>query len=195
MWKLIEASGAPVNLSPRSDAAFGLGTAVPPVRAALAHASATGLSNDNEISYRLDMFAEMQALLSRFRAEEFRLAATGGESDPELLDARRLLEFATLGGAANAGLADRVGSLTPGKQADIVLVRRNSATTFPVTDPLTTVTAFATPDDVDTVMVAGRLRKRSGRLVGIDVPAAHELIASSRRFVTQSEGSSASSAR
>ena len=179
-WELIGDSGAAVNLCPRSDAAFGLGTTSPPVGAALRHAAAIGLSNDNEVSYGVNMFAEMQTLVLRDRAEQFRLAAGGATARASVLQPSQVLEFATVGGAANAGLVDRVGTLTPGKQADIVLVRADGPAALSGADPVTTVTTMAHPGMVDTVLVAGQVRKRDGRLVGIDLEQAAKLVTESR---------------
>ncbi len=184
-WKLIGGSGAAVNLCPRSDAVFGLGSTVAPLEAALRHAAAVGLSNDNELSYGLSMFAEMQALTVRHRGERFRRAAAGDGIEPDPLTPLRLLEFATIGGAGNAGLSHAIGSLAPGKQADVVLVRRPDATGTAPTDPVTEVTAFAQAGDVDTVLVAGRVLKRDGRLVGIDLDGAREVIDRSRDYLLQ----------
>ncbi len=180
VWELIGGSGAAVNLCPRSDAAFGLGSAVAPVRQALRHAGAIGLSNDNEISYRIDMFAEMQTLQARHRGEAFRRRAAGEDVPADELTPARLLEFATAGGAANAGLAGHVGSLTPGKQADIVLIDTARAAVAPALDPVGAVTAFGGIADVDTVIVGGTVRKRHGQLVGIDLDAARTLVTGSR---------------
>ncbi|MEF2977647.1 amidohydrolase family protein [Subtercola sp. YIM 133946] len=182
VWDQIAGSGAAVNMAPRSDAAFGLGTTIPPIDRALCRSIPVGLSGDNEITYGLSMFAEMQNLNSRHRSEVFR-RQVAGETEAQQLSAAQLLEFATLGGAKNAGLADTVGSLTPGKQADIVLIRADEVNTFPATDALATVTAFATSSNVDTVFVAGQLRKRHGRLVDIDVAEAQELIVDSRNHL------------
>lgn len=191
LWDLIAASGAAVNLCPRSDAAFGLGTTVVPVEQALRRAIPIGLSGDNEISYGLSMFADMSALHLRHRAEVFRRAAAGDPAPGAHLTPQQLLRFATLGGAANAGLLRTVGSLTPGKQADIVLVRAGDVATFPATDPTGTLTSVATAGNVDTVLVAGRIRKRHGQLVGIDLDAARSLVLASRdRLLARDEHSS-----
>jgi 5-methylthioadenosine/S-adenosylhomocysteine deaminase len=183
VWELIGGSGAAVNLCPRSDSTFGLGSTTPPVGRALQFAASVGLSNDNEVSYGVNMFAEMQMLLLRDRAEQFRLTAAGLPARTDALQPARVLEFATLGGAHNAGLSDRIGSLTPGKQADIVLVRADSVATLSDADPVTTVTTMAHPGLVDTVIVAGQVRKRSGRLVGVDEQATADLLAVSRSYV------------
>jgi 5-methylthioadenosine/S-adenosylhomocysteine deaminase len=180
VWELIGGSGAAVNLCARSDAAFGLGSAVPPVAQALRHAGAVGLSGDNELSYRLDPFAEMQALAARHRGEAFRRRAAGEDVATDELTPARLLELATAGGAANAGLAAEIGTLTPGKKADVVLVDTGRRPVVPAVDPVGAVTAFSGVGDVDTVVVGGVVRKRGGRLVGVDLPAVRELVARSR---------------
>ncbi len=183
VWKQIGASGAAVNLCPRSDAVFGLGTTVLPLEPALRHAAAIGLSNDNELSYGLSMFAEMQALTVRHRGERFRRSNAGETVDPDALNPMRLLEFATLGGAANAGLQDVIGSLTPGKQADIVLIRSGGTAAGLPADPVARLTAFAQDVEVDTVIVAGQLRKQGGRLVGVDLDRVRESVRASNDYL------------
>ena len=185
VWDLIGDSGASVNLAPRSDAAFGLGTTVTPLEHTLARGITVGLSGDNEISYGLSMFAEMQNLNSRYRSELFRRRSVDGAQPAPELSPAQLLTFATRGGAANAGLADSVGSLSPGKQADVVLVRADAVNTSGVTDAATAVAAFAHPGIVDTVFVAGRLRKRRGALVGTDAAAAQDRARHSRERLGQ----------
>ena len=67
-----------------------------------------------------------------------------------------MLEFATIEGARVCGLEDRTGSLTPGKQADVVVLRCDHSNTYPVIDPVSTVVHQADTRNVDTVFVAGR---------------------------------------
>ena len=81
--------------------------------------------------------------------------------------ARRALRWATLGGARALRLEDRIGSLTPGKQADVVLVRTDAPHFFPAgqAEPANAVLMYAEHADIDTVLVAGRILKRHGRLM------------------------------
>lgn len=88
--------------------------------------------------------------------------------------------MATLGGAANAGMADRVGSLTPGKQADLVLLRTDGLGALSVADPVARVVTTTHPGLVETVLVAGQVRKWQGRLTGVDAAATRELLAALR---------------
>jgi cytosine/adenosine deaminase-related metal-dependent hydrolase len=81
---------------------------------------------------------------------------------------RRCLEMATIDGARALGLADLTGSLTPGKRADIILIRGTDLNIAPVVDVESSVVRSATPANVDTVLVDGRILKRGGRLTAHD---------------------------
>jgi cytosine/adenosine deaminase-related metal-dependent hydrolase len=82
-----------------------------------------------------------------------------------------VIEMATINGARALGLGDVTGSLTPGKRADIILIRTSDLNIAPLAQIETTVVQSATPANVDTVMVDGRILKRDGRLSYFDVPA------------------------
>ena len=81
---------------------------------------------------------------------------------------RRILELATLDGAKDLGIADRVGSLTPGKRADLILVRTNDLNVAPFLNPALLLVQQANPYNVDSVVVDGRILKHKGELVAID---------------------------
>ena len=81
---------------------------------------------------------------------------------------RRILELATLDGAKDLGIADRVGSLTPGKRADLILVRTNDLNVAPFLNPALLLVQQANPYNVDTVVVDGRILKHKGELVALD---------------------------
>ena len=81
---------------------------------------------------------------------------------------RRILELATIDGARDLGIADRVGSLTPGKRADLILVRTNDINVAPFFNPALLLVQQAQPYNVDTVMIDGRILKHKGELVALD---------------------------
>ena len=81
---------------------------------------------------------------------------------------RRILELATLDGAKDLGIADRVGSLTPGKRADLILVRTNDLNVAPFINPALLLVQQAQPFNVDTVVIDGRILKHKGELVALD---------------------------
>ena len=182
-WDLLAGSGAAVNLAPRSDAVFGLGTTRTPLAEALRRGLLPGLSGDNEVSYGLSMFAEMQTLRARYRSEGFAAERLEGADPRPGLPASALLRMATQGGADNAGLGGQVGSLTPGKQADVVLLNAEHLNLRGVADPATAVTAFAHAGNVETVFVGGQLRKWQGTLIGVDISAVHNQLAASREHL------------
>jgi cytosine/adenosine deaminase-related metal-dependent hydrolase len=94
---------------------------------------------------------------------------------------RKLLEIATIGAARVLGLDDRIGSLTPGKRADIVLIRKGPFGDSVVRDPCAHVMLQTSPRDIDTVLVDGQVRMRGGTLVGYDAAKAAGMIRASRQ--------------
>ncbi|HWH79670.1 MAG TPA: amidohydrolase family protein, partial [Candidatus Binatus sp.] len=107
-----------------------------------------------------DMFAIMKAIENienGLQTSEFALAP------------QRVLEMATIDGARALGLADQVGSLTPGKRADIILVRTDDVNMLPFTVPARMIVQAAQPSNIDSVIVDGRFLKRHGKLTTIDL--------------------------
>jgi len=106
-----------------------------------------------------DMFAIMRLMLQLNHLRSMNVL----EVQP-----RRILQLATLDGAKDLGIADRVGSLTPGKRADLVLVRTNELNVAPFGNPMLLLVQQAYPANVDTVVIDGRILKHKGELVAID---------------------------
>ena len=183
-FQLIADSGGNVSISPYVEMVMGHGT--PPTAKALAHGLRPSLSIDVVTTVPGDMFTQMRFLFAsdRLLAHEAAFAA-GSEEEPALLGSREVLEFATIEGARVCGLEDRAGSLTPGKQADIVVLRCDHSNTYPVIDPVSTVVHQADTRNVDTVMVAGRVLKRDARLVDADLARARDLAATSLEYLLE----------
>jgi cytosine/adenosine deaminase-related metal-dependent hydrolase len=114
-----------------------------------------------------EMFREMQAALLFARHAAHRDQAAAGK--PPLtkmpVKSREALEWATLGNARAIGLESRIGSLTPDKQADLIMLRAEDLNLFPVHDPVHSAVEQAGAGNVDSVMVGGAFRKRGGRLL------------------------------
>lgn len=104
------------------------------------------------------------------------------------LRSRDLLEFATVDGAQACGLGARTGSIRPGKDADVILLRADDLTVFPVTDPAATIVSAGHPGLVDTVLVAGCVVKRDGALVDVDLPALRTRLVESRNRIAAAAG-------
>jgi cytosine/adenosine deaminase-related metal-dependent hydrolase len=117
------------------------------------------LSTDHMASISCDPFASMRIL---FALHSHRI----GAKVP--LTLKRLLQLATIDGAVDLGIADRTGSITPGKRADLTLVRTTDVNTAPAGDPYEAIVSFAMPPNVDTVMVDGRILRRGGKFTALD---------------------------
>jgi 5-methylthioadenosine/S-adenosylhomocysteine deaminase len=99
-----------------------------------------------------------------------------------------VLRAATVNGARAAGLETSIGTLTPGKQADIVMLRTNGVAVFPVTNAIGTIVQAVERSDVDTVMVGGRFRKRGGKLIGVDIEKLAAEVIASRDYLLEASG-------
>src|SRR5882757_5824430 len=100
-----------------------------------------------------------------------------------LLTPRKLIEAATITAARVLGQGDRIGSLTPGKRADIVLIRKGPFGDSVVDDACAHVLLQTSPRDIDTVLVDGKLRMKAGVLQGFDAQRAVRMIADSRKRI------------
>jgi cytosine/adenosine deaminase-related metal-dependent hydrolase len=114
------------------------------------------------LSGNADMFAIMKVIQN---------IADGEQHSEFAITTHRILKMATMDGARALGLADRTGSLTPGKRADLILVRADDINMAPMTDPTRMIVQAAQPSNVDTVVVDGRILKRDGKLTGVDTKA------------------------
>jgi cytosine/adenosine deaminase-related metal-dependent hydrolase len=181
-FKLVAETGGKVSIAPTVEMIMGHGT--PPTAKALEHGLRPSLSIDVVTTVPGDMFTQMRFLFAQDRllAHEAAFEA-GNEVEPALLSSRDVLEFATIEGARVCGLDDRTGSLTPGKQADVVVLRCDHTNTYPIIDPVSTVVLQADTRNVDTVFVAGRALKRDGRLVDADLRRGRDLAAASLDYL------------
>jgi len=129
--------------------------------------SPVSIGSDVEPAARGDMFSAMRMTLQHERHRRtLEILDESGSRPMEMpVTCRQALEWATINGAKMAGLDARVGSLTPGKQADILLLRADDLNMFPVVDPVASVVMQGGVANVDTVLVAGRIVKRSGKLL------------------------------
>src|SRR5215204_1355855 len=100
-----------------------------------------------------------------------------------LLTPRTLIETATITAARVLGLDDRIGSLTPGKRADIVLIRKGPFGDSAAPDACAHVLLQTSPRDIDTVLVDGKVRMRQGALLGFDPERAAAMIRESRKRI------------
>ncbi|GAB3000873.1 hypothetical protein GCM10023080_078340 [Streptomyces pseudoechinosporeus] len=102
-----------------------------------------------------------------------------------------VLHYATLGGAEALGMADRIGSITPGKLADLVLLRQDTPSMTPVNNPVGHLVFQAGRGDIGTVIVGGRVLKHRGELIGLDLARARRLAEASRDHIRAAVGETA----
>jgi cytosine/adenosine deaminase-related metal-dependent hydrolase len=182
-WQLIRDAGASVNVCPRSDPQYGLSDGIPALQAALDHGMRPGLSVDNETSYSTDMFTEMRVAFFFQRGVRRNGISKGLPNPPAPVTVQDMLEFATVRGAANAALLHKVGTLTPGKEADIVLIRAEDINTTPLGNAFDTVVQQAHAGNVDTVFIAGKARKWRGKLVDVNLRKHRQMVLQSREYL------------
>jgi 5-methylthioadenosine/S-adenosylhomocysteine deaminase len=152
-------SGTTVSLSPYSELRIGYG--LPSTGELLAADIPVGLSVDTTaLSGNADMFAIMKVIQNIGNARA---------NDEFGLPARKVLELATIGGARSMGIDNLVGSLTPGKRADLIMVDTRHLNLAVPGEPAHMLVEAAQPLNVDTVMVDGRILKRAGELTSLNV--------------------------
>jgi 5-methylthioadenosine/S-adenosylhomocysteine deaminase len=191
-WQLVADSGGTVSIAPQVEVQMGHGW--PPVAKALEYGLRPSLSIDVVTTVPGDMFTQIRSAFGTDRARNNAIWWDRNEPAEGNLTARQMLEIATLNGAHVAGLEDRTGSLTPGKQADIVLIDATAINVAPIHDPVAAVTLSADVSNVESVLVAGEFRKRDGKLLA-DVARARDLVQASRDYlVTETERRKAAAA-
>lgn len=130
-----------------------MGHGMPPIQKFLDRGLRPSLSVDVETNVPSDMFNQMRSVLALQRASAM------AEGKPPLSTAE-VLACATIEGARANGLDSEVGTLTPGKQADLILLRTDRINVSPLNDAATAVVTGMDTGNVDTVLIAGRVMKR-----------------------------------
>ena len=177
--QMIVDTGGTVSLAAPVEMMMGHG--MPPIQKFLDRGLPPSLSVDVETNVPADMFNQMRSVLSLQRT----LAAEAGSSGAT---ARDVLRWATIEGARANGLDGEVGTLAPGKKADIILLRTDRLNVTPLNDPAMAIVTGMDTTNVDTVMVDGRVLKRHGELLHVDWPAVARMASSARDDVIQRSG-------
>jgi cytosine/adenosine deaminase-related metal-dependent hydrolase len=180
--QMIGDSGGSVSTSSATEVMSGHG--FPSLQRWLRHGIRPSLSIDNETRMPTDLFTQMRALIMTDRnLEAQRVIKEGGK--PVLVPVRDALELATIEGARTLGLERKTGSLTPGKRADVIMINLDDLNVMPVNDPVSSAVTICNASNVSWVLIDGQIKKRDGKLVGIDVEPLKRSIADSHAYLTR----------
>jgi cytosine/adenosine deaminase-related metal-dependent hydrolase len=165
-WALVRDSGGNVSVAPQIEHQMGHGWA--PAATAESMGIPVGLSSDVATTASADQFTQMHAVMASERGRRHQVTwdedLDGLQATPDLITSRQVLRWATLDGAKVAGIAHRTGSITPGKQADLVIIDGSAVNVAPVIDPVAAVVCAADISNVTTVIVDGVVQKENGKL-------------------------------
>lgn len=163
--RFVLGAGGAVSVTPDTEMQMGMGA--PVTGRVLREGHLPSFGADVVCSAPGDYFATMRTGMQaeRLLANLKALQERGTWIDDVELKARTVLEAATLGGARALGMEDRIGSLRPGKQADLLVIRPDRIGAAPLTDPVGTVVMHCSAADVEWVFIAGRPVKADGRLI------------------------------
>ena len=162
--KLVIDSGASTTITPEVEIQMGHGNPLIGRVRALGGKPSIGIDVESNISG--DMFTVMRMAMQpqRLLDNQATFHKTEAVVDSLSIKPREALEWATVNAARAMGLDRKVGSLKVGKQADIILINGNDLNLFPVHNPIESVVFHAHGGNVDTVMIAGKIKKQNGKL-------------------------------
>jgi 5-methylthioadenosine/S-adenosylhomocysteine deaminase len=187
----IAATGGSVSVSTESEQSAGQG--YPPTWQLRKHDIPVSLSMDTSVWWSGDLFCAMRSTLSADRVREHMEAHGKQETvTHHHLRAEQVVDWATRGGARALGMDSEVGALTPGRQADVVLLKNDASPAMsPILHPYGHVVYQAQRGDVHTVLVGGKVVKQDGKLVGADLAAARSKVDATVSYLRETMGEDA----
>lgn len=185
-WKAAADAGAHVSLSVPIEMHMRHG--MPPIQKALDLGMSVSLSSDVECTMSADFFTQMRALVTLQRMHANEAALAGDENFPALMRCEDAIRHATIEGAKGLRLDRKTGSLTPGKDADIILLDAEAINVAPLNNAAGAVVTLMDRSNVDTVMVAGKIRKWQGQLLGHDMTRLRRELEASRDYIFEKAG-------
>jgi cytosine/adenosine deaminase-related metal-dependent hydrolase len=181
---LIAESGGSASIAPEVEMHMGHG--YPATGRLLDHGIRPTLSIDVVTGIGGDMFGVMRCTLAAERARRHQIALDNDQEITSLdITVDDVFQFATIDGARACKLDARIGTLTPGKDADIIIVETDSSNVVPLNNPLGSLVLACYPANVDTVLVAGNVVKRFGKLCNVDMNRVRQLADDSRDHIFQ----------
>lgn len=166
-WKMIADTGGKVSIAPAIEMQMRHG--MPPFQTALDHGIRPSLSVDVECNMTADMFSIMRTAFTLQRALVNQRTIAGEKNLPRLLTCRDTIELATIEGARVAHLDSKIGTITPGKEADIIVLATDRINVFPLNNAPGAVATLMDSSNVEHVFIAGKVMKWHGQLVNVDL--------------------------
>jgi 5-methylthioadenosine/S-adenosylhomocysteine deaminase len=183
-WELMKEFGVSVGVCPETEMQMGMG--FPPIVEATEYTAGPGIAIDCVSGTAGDLITEarlvLQAVRSRHDQPEY---AAHRAPQARAWTTKDALRWATINGARGAGLGEKIGSITVGKQADIVLLDASgiSMAGWNRNDPTGMIISHTNSGNVDTVLINGRIVKQGGKLTHVDTAAAIETLDRSRHYL------------
>ncbi len=185
-WKYASDAGAHVSLAVPIEMHMRHGT--PPIQKAIDRGMGISLSSDVECTMTADMFTQMRSLMTLQRMFVNEAALAGKEDYPELMQCLDAIRHATIEGARGLKLDGVTGSLTPGKAADVILLDAEAINVAPLNNVPGAVVTLMDRTNVNTVMVAGKVKKWQGQLLGFDIEKLRRELEASRDYLFEKAG-------
>ncbi|MEU0566204.1 amidohydrolase family protein [Nonomuraea sp. NPDC005983] len=197
-WKTFRDAGAQVTIAFPIEMVMRHGT--PPILKMQELGMEPSLSSDVETTMAADPFTLMRSAMTMQRMVVNQMILDQGDlvppnnwptpanGTPDLLNVRDVLRYGTINGAKHLGLDGRTGTLTPGKQADIVLLDATAINVTPLNSVPGAVVSLMDRSNVETVIVAGKIRKWQGRLLDADLGSLQRRLEASRDYLFKVAG-------
>jgi cytosine/adenosine deaminase-related metal-dependent hydrolase len=197
-WQGVKDAGAQVSLAVPIE--MNMRHGMPPILKMQKLGMEPSLSVDVECTLTADFFTQMRSMMNMQRMAVNQMVLEQGDfsppnqyptpnaGTPSLLTTRDVLRYATMNGAKHLRLDNKVGSLTPGKEADIIILDATSLNVAPLNHVPGAVVSLMDRTNVETVIVAGKVRKWKGQLLNVDLPRLRRQLEDSRDYVFNKAG-------
>jgi len=190
-YQKIAATGGTVSVATESEQSAGQG--YPSTWEIRKYGIPASLSMDTSVWWSADYFSAMRATLSSDRSRDHLEAHRKGDTVAvNRMRAEDVIWMATMGGAKALGMEDKIGSITKGKKADLLLIKNDQSPAMtPILNPNAHVVYQANTADIHSVMVNGRMLKYDGTRIGLDIAPARDAVAASVEYVRSKLGKQA----
>jgi cytosine/adenosine deaminase-related metal-dependent hydrolase len=197
-WKGVHDAGAQVSLAVPIE--MNMRHGIPPILKMQSLGMEPSLSTDVECTMTADYFTQMRVMMNMQRMVVNQMILNQGTftppnqwptpaaGTPTLLTTRDVLRYGTMNGAKHLRLDGKVGSLTPGKEADIIILDATAINVAPLNQVPGAVVSLMDRTNVETVIVAGKVQKWKGNLLGVDLPRLRQQLGASRDHIFAAAG-------